>query len=241
MHGRWMRRYEMTRFHLYFDKDKETEWLNQMAEEGYAMDSFFAGFYSFSPCEKGEWQYQIDIGNGFFGVNKEYSDFMREMGIEIVQAWGPWVILRRKAQDTPFELYSDVESRIEQYKKILLLFKIVSAIELLILVYEVYGGVSGIAYAWPMVLIIAAVVCVFMNMIVRTKKIINELQERNGEATAAYNGRRVSPAVPAGLLLNSVNLLAADYIPTPLRIVLMVIALGLIMYGAVYTVANRNN
>ncbi len=230
----------MKRFRIYFDKDKETEWLNRMAEEGYAMDGFFAGFYSFSPCEKGEWQYQIDIGNGFFSVNKEYSEFMNEMGIEVVQGWGPWVLLRRKAEDTPFELYSDVDSRIEQYKKILILFKVVTALELLAMLCEVYAGVTGVVAAWPIALFIAAVVCVFFNMVIRTKRTINELRERKGE-TVDSNGRRISPAVPSGLLLNSVNLLAADYIPQPLRIIFLVIALGLILYGAADTVAKKNN
>ena len=43
----------MVKFRLYYDKDKETEWLNQLSDGGYAMKSFFAGFYEFEPCEKG--------------------------------------------------------------------------------------------------------------------------------------------------------------------------------------------
>ena len=85
----------MTRFHLYFDKDKETEWLNQMAEEGYAMDSFFAGFYTFSPCEKGEWQYPaadnevmvlhtliVSVRPGHRGSGKEFLKFYEEYARE---------------------------------------------------------------------------------------------------------------------------------------------------------------
>ena len=41
----------MIRFRLYLDKDKETEWLNKMVSEGWALQSFFAGFYKFTPCE----------------------------------------------------------------------------------------------------------------------------------------------------------------------------------------------
>ncbi len=226
-------------FRLYFDKDRETEWLNRMAQDGYAMESFFAGVYTFVPCEKGEWQYQIDIGNGLFRVNNEYAGFMEEMGIQIVQTWGPWVILRRKAQEGDFELYSDVDSRIEQYKKILLMFKIVTAFELLIMIYEAYAAVKGVGLGWFFVLIIAAIVCVLMNAVVRTKNILAELRERKGEA-ACYCKRQISPAVPAGLLINSVNLLAADYLPTPLRVVLLVIALGLILFGSADIAMRRN-
>lgn len=40
----------MKQFRLYFDKDKETEWLNDMAAQGYALTSFFAGIYTFDTC-----------------------------------------------------------------------------------------------------------------------------------------------------------------------------------------------
>ena len=66
----------MIKFRLYYDKDKETEWLNQMSDEGYAMKGFFAGFYEFEPCENGEWRYQIDIGQGFGRVKSSYREFM---------------------------------------------------------------------------------------------------------------------------------------------------------------------
>lgn len=231
----------MKKFALYFDKDKEIEWLNQMAQDGYAMTGFFAGVYTFEPCEKGEWQYQVDIGNGFFGVKKEYSDFMEEMGIEIVQCWGPWVILRRKAAEGEFELFSDVDSRIEQYKKILILFKIVTGVELLALIYEIYAGLEGVKLAWPIALLIAAMACVFFNIITRTKNILADLRERKGEPPVERGwNRNVSPAIIAGFGLNAAHLLAADYIPTPVRVVLLVISLALILYGAFDTAKRRN-
>ena len=34
----------MIKFKLYFDKDKETQWLNEMSQKGWAMTGFFAGF-----------------------------------------------------------------------------------------------------------------------------------------------------------------------------------------------------
>lgn len=58
----------MIRFRLYFDKDKETAWLNEMAAQGWAVKSFFAGFFQFETCEKGEYVYQIDFGSSFFSA-----------------------------------------------------------------------------------------------------------------------------------------------------------------------------
>ena len=56
----------MIKFKLCFDKDKETQWLNEMANLWWAMTSFFVGFYKFERCEKGKYSYQIDFGNKFF-------------------------------------------------------------------------------------------------------------------------------------------------------------------------------
>ena len=106
----------MIRFRLYYDKDKETEWLNEMAADGWALKSFFAGFYKFEPCEKGEYIYQIDLGDELYSVSDEYRELMGELGVEIVVLWGFWIILRKRAEDGPFELYTDVDSKIEHYR-----------------------------------------------------------------------------------------------------------------------------
>ncbi len=228
----------MVKFRLYYDKDKETEWLNQMSDDGYAMKSFFAGFYEFEPCEKGEWRYQVDIGQGFGGVKSSYREFMEEMGVEVVQCWGPWVTLRKKAADGEFELYTDVDSQIGQYKKISLMFKIVLILELAGLFYELYLGTKNpVGFAFAMIL--AAFVVVFANMLIRTDRNIAELKERKGENVKRYSGRQISMLIPAGFLINSIALLGVDHIPTAIRGVMLVIAVSLIIAGAVVTAIRR--
>ena len=74
----------MVRFALYYDKDKETEYLNEMSRKGYALTGFFMGFYYFDECRPSEYIYQIDITEGLFRVSNDYREFMREMGVEIV-------------------------------------------------------------------------------------------------------------------------------------------------------------
>ena len=54
----------MIKFRLYFDKDKEEKWLNEMADSGYEFKKFFAGFYKFLPCEKGRYIHRIDLIEG---------------------------------------------------------------------------------------------------------------------------------------------------------------------------------
>ena len=83
----------MVRFRLYFNKDKETAYLNEMVGKGYAMKNFFAGFYLFERCRPGEYIYQVDIGEAMFQVSGDYREFMQDMGVEIVCTWGLWVLM----------------------------------------------------------------------------------------------------------------------------------------------------
>lgn len=127
----------MMRFRLYFDKDKETEWLNEMSRQGYALTGFCMGFYSFERCEPGEYVYQVDFTDGFFRVSSDYREFMAEAGVELVCLWGYWVILRKRASEGAFELYTDVESSIEHYTKIRRMFKAAACLEIICLFMEI--------------------------------------------------------------------------------------------------------
>ena len=122
----------MIRWKFTFDKDDEQDWLNDYARQGWAMVSFFAGLVTFVPCQPGEYIYQIDLlpGKGVFA--KQYEDyviFMNEMDVEILQRWGRWVYLRKRAEDGPFEVYTDTASKIELYRRIRGMFLWALAIE----------------------------------------------------------------------------------------------------------------
>ena len=130
----------MIKFKLMLDKDKETEWLNEMSQKGYALTKFFAGFYTFEKCEPGKYIYQIDFGEKFYSVSDNYKAFMDEMDVEIVQTWGFWVILRKEASKGSFELYTDVDSSIEHYNKILILFKVATIIEIICFMMEIFAA-----------------------------------------------------------------------------------------------------
>ena len=53
---------------------------------------------------------------------EDYVIFMNEMGVEIVQRWARWVYLRKRAEDGPFEVYTDTESKLDLYRRIRALF-----------------------------------------------------------------------------------------------------------------------
>lgn len=200
----------MVKFKPLFDKDKETEWVNQQAAEGYALTGFFLGFYIFEKSEPGEYSYQVDFTKGFFHVPRDYREFMEEAGVEIVSAWGPWVFLRKKAEDGPFELYTDAESTYEHYFRIRSMLKAVTVVELICLVMEIIEGIQGVAAAWAMAFPISAIILLIINEINRINGILDELRERMGkepENNGLVGKRRISLFLPLGLLANLAGIL----------------------------------
>ena len=168
----------MIKFRLYFDKDAETEWLNQMSEAGWEMEWFFAGFYGFKECEKGKYIYQVDFKDNFFSVSREYKEFMQDMDVEIVQNWGFWVILRKLASAGKFELYTDVDSSVEHYSKIRGMFIGAAIIEVIMMCMELYVGLTGYNVGYIFALLIGLLLFAFVNIINKTNRIIEELKER---------------------------------------------------------------
>lgn len=227
----------MVKFRIYFDKDQETAWLNEMAQNGWAMTSFFAGFYTFDKCAKGKWSYQVDLGEKFGKCTEDYREFMRDAGIEILQNWGYWVFLRKPADEGEFQLYTDVESSIEHYSKILKMFKIVAILEIICLFAELAGALSGIQIAWVYTLIILAMTVAVINACVKTKNTIRELEARK---TGIEPEKKVgpSPILAVGLLCNAVGMMAlnSDSLSDMTKRGIMIIAIALITVGVYKTV-----
>lgn len=215
----------MIKFRLYFDKDAETEWVNSMAKEGYAMTGFFAGFFNFEKCDKGKWSYQIDFGDRFFAVSDEYREFMEEAGVEIVQTWGPWIILRKPASEGKFELYTDVDSSIEHYTKIRTMLRVVTAIELICFLLETLAAINGVRLGYIFAILFAAVLITLTNAVMKTNDILDSLNERKTGIEPRGRKRKVSILMPIGMLLLSGALLTKEYVPHAITLALELAAL----------------
>ena len=83
----------MIKFRLYYDKDKEEKFLNNMSKRGYELVNFFLGLYSFRKCEPNEYTHRIDlIGNKSEKEIKEYLELLQDSGAILIKRWGPWAI-----------------------------------------------------------------------------------------------------------------------------------------------------
>ena len=94
--------------------EKEERWLNEMAQEGWALQN--AGFctYTFEKTEPG--QYIIRLA--MLDSSPDFESFMEELEAQSVGHCFSWGYFRRSAQLGPFDMFSDVDSRISHLNKI---------------------------------------------------------------------------------------------------------------------------
>lgn len=197
----------MVKFKMFYDSDKETEWLNRMAEQGWAMTGFFFGFYRFAKCEPGEYIYQVDITEKMFSLSEDYQQFMKEMGVEVVCLWGPWVILRRRAEDGSFKMYTDVESTITHYTKVRKWFSVAGMVEFACLIEGIYCAMlqkQGQVMGWVIVFAAAVIMLLLMREVVRLNGILTELNGRLGRKISEPGG--TFSALVSGLRMGGVGI-----------------------------------
>ena len=104
----------ITKWFWVWDFDKEEAWLNEMALNGLALDSVGFCTYTFVRCEPGEYTVRLEM----HARDEAYVDFMEETGAEYVGRMVAWVYFRKKAADGPFDLFSDIDSRIRHLDRI---------------------------------------------------------------------------------------------------------------------------
>ena len=220
----------MIKFRLCYHKDDDIAWLNQLAQEGYAMTGFFAGFWRFDPCAPGEYAYQIDLSDRFIGVSNDYLELMRDTGIEYIGKFGFWIVLRKKKSDEPFVLYSDVESKLAHYQKIRFLFKVATIVEMICFLLETLAAANGTRFAYYVLPVILIIILAMLRTITRTDAIIATLKEQNGDP-ADPRRHGADPVLLTGLLTNCAALLLKDTVPQPIGLMLQIAALFLMLVG----------
>lgn len=108
-----------TRLHLSsyaIDPERIERRANEMAKEGWLLEKFGSLFSTYRRGEPGEYEYRVQVKEA--GMDRlVYTAELAEFGIEEVGSVGDLLILRKSSDGTPFELYSDLDSRIAQQKK----------------------------------------------------------------------------------------------------------------------------
>ena len=111
-----------------WDFDKEEAWLNEMAMNGWALESVSFCSYHFIRCQPGEYSVRLEM----HPYDEAYLSFMQETGAEYIGRMMMWIYFRKKTEDGPFDLFSDIDSRIRHLDRIGKVLGIISAANLLI-------------------------------------------------------------------------------------------------------------
>lgn len=128
---------------FFIDFEKEEAWLNEMSAKGLALVEYSWARYVFEESAQGEYIYRIELLEKDPKEAAGYLQFMEETGAERVPAGAPakakrtlinqrWVIFRRKASEGPFQIYTDMDSKISHYQRIYKVYLSVAFLELVV-------------------------------------------------------------------------------------------------------------
>lgn len=115
----------------YWNYEKEERWLNEMSSAGLAMSDYSWCRYVFEEAPKGEYVYRIELleHRPEHPESRKYIEFLEETGVEHVSSYMSWVYFRKKAADGPFDLYSDIDSKIRHYRRVSSLWIFLAGLE----------------------------------------------------------------------------------------------------------------
>lgn len=126
-----MERKTIRKWFWVWDFDKEEEWLENMACNGWALDGVGFCTYHFIKTEPGEYSVRLQY-LPIAEENTDYTNLLEESGAMRVGRMVQWVYYRKKTADGPFQLFSDLDSRITHLDKIAKLMLIIAVANLLI-------------------------------------------------------------------------------------------------------------
>lgn len=165
-----------------WDFEKEEKWLNEMSAKGLALVDYSFCRYSFEPCEPGEYSFKIQLleHNPNHPESEQYIRFMEETGAEQVASYLNWVYFRKKTAEGAFELFSDIESKMNHLilvKKLLLPFGILN-ISVAFMNF-INLGINAPNYLWVPFINVACAVLIFAGLSGINKKIKALKKEHN--------------------------------------------------------------
>lgn len=128
-----------------WDFDKEEEWLENMARNGWVLDGVGFCTYHFIKTEPGEYSVRLQY-LPIADENTDYTNLLEESGAERVGRMVQWVYYRKKTADGPFQLFSDLDSRIAHLEKIAKLMLIIAVMNLAVGLVNSFNPVVRIGW-----------------------------------------------------------------------------------------------
>lgn len=118
--------------------DKEEAWLNEMANTGWVLDRVGFCKYTFVKSEPEEYTVRLEMHDHDQG----YIDFVEETGAEYVGRMARWIYFRKRTENGKFEIFSDIDSRIQHLDRIGKMLTIVGIANLLIGIANTFNYIN---------------------------------------------------------------------------------------------------
>lgn len=144
---------EMKKAWRYFtiaEYDKEEQWLNEMAREGWNLTAVGFCRYIFRRGTPGEYIYKLDIVERTASdeVKESYFNFLTECDIRIVGEFKDWLYLQKKAADGPFDMKDDTYAKLRTVNKVYsfavrTLCRLLATFAAIILINVVCGAIAS--------------------------------------------------------------------------------------------------
>ncbi|PKF44389.1 hypothetical protein CW664_11110 [Macrococcoides caseolyticum] len=167
------------RFFIASSAEKEEKWLNEMALKGYVLKKASLGNYVFNKTEK---KYKIRLA--FMPENKkEFINFIEETNAQYISEVGNWGYFLKEVEsfEESFEIYSDIDSRIEQNARVIQIFAIIALSSLLPCISAIIPGMLSdtLSSSFKVILIVIFIILVSFYVFMLAKLIIknNKLKE----------------------------------------------------------------
>ena len=134
-----MARKTVSKLLFIWDWEEEESWLNEMSAQGWHFVKYTFPFqYTFEQGEPGAYHYRLQALQHRVGSreSQEYLSFLRDMDIELVESYLFWAYLRKPADGEPFDIFSDVESKLTHMRR----FALIPLCSLLLLGFNLIWG-----------------------------------------------------------------------------------------------------
>lgn len=119
-----------------WDFEKEEQWLNTMAMEGWALDSVAFCTYRFVRCEPGEYIIRMEMR----APDGAYRSLVEDMGAEYIGRMSQFIYFRRAAALGAFELNSDIASRLAPFRRVDRILRVLGALNIALGTCNVLAG-----------------------------------------------------------------------------------------------------
>ena len=106
----------MTKYKLFFvwEYEKEEKWLNEMAMNGWVLVNVGLCRFTFEKCEPNEYIIRMEMRQ----KDDDYISFMEDTGAQFIGRCLQWQYFKRKSELGQFDIFSDINSRIDHLKNI---------------------------------------------------------------------------------------------------------------------------